>query len=61
MSDRKEYHKDYMQKRRKKFEKMGICPCCGKRKKMFGYSTCKRCYDYQLAYRLKKNGDIEKC
>lgn len=48
---------------REKWRKEGRCTCCGredKRTKVFGYSTCERCFTKQTEYRqrrrLAKNG-----
>ena len=43
---RKEYYKEYMQKRRKKLKTMGICTACGKRKAEKGKVLCEYCLDY---------------
>lgn len=43
---RKEYYKEYMQKRRKKLKENGICTSCGKRKAEKGKVLCIYCLNY---------------
>lgn len=43
---RKEYYKEYMQKRRKILKAKGICTACGKRKAEKGKVLCAHCLEY---------------
>lgn len=44
---RKEYYKEYMQKRRNKLKAKGICTACGNRKAEKGKVLCTHCLEYQ--------------
>lgn len=44
---RKDYYKEYMQKRRRKLKANGICTVCGKRKAENGKVLCTQCLEYQ--------------